>query len=80
MASLNDARCVQKYIGKKNSVPNKELVNDATEARKCGYRSYGEMQAAKYARQHTSGIKETIAQKRKEAGYKTVRERLKTKT
>ena len=62
-------------MAKKNEV-NQDLIDDAVSARKQGYRSYGEMKAASYAKYYTSNIKETIQKKRKEDGYLSVRERL----
>lgn len=68
---------VEKYVNHKTARPNRDLVEAAVEARTSGYRSYGAMQAAQYAENYTSNIKESAETKRATAGYMTVRERLK---
>ena len=75
MGTLNDKRCVDKYTKPKGH-PNAELTAAAVAARTANYKSYGKMQAEEYARIYTSGIKQTIAQKRKTGEYRTVRERM----
>lgn len=68
---------VEKYVNHKTACPNRDLDEAAVKARVSGYRSYGAMQAAYYAENYTSNIKESAEEKRVTAGYMTVRDRLK---
>lgn len=68
---------VEKYVNRKKIHPNRDLDEAAVRARTSGFRSYGAMQAAQYAENYTSNIKESAETKRVTAGYMTVRERLK---
>lgn len=70
---------VEKYVSRKTVRPNRELTEAAVQARENGYRSYGAMQAARYAGSYTSNIKEKAELKRRTDGYMTVRERMEIK-